>query len=128
MWDIGKLKGNDKFCDIYEGNDVILKIKENPTINIRIGESFFYEVFRKPPLHGLGWCGFTRDYHEMKGAFNSGEEGISEIVNPKEYLEDIMQYKDKDFMCEETSEVFELITDFLRYAIETKQTVIVKVE
>ncbi len=128
MWDIGKLKDNRKFCDEDGMDDIILKIKEDPTTNIYIGEIYFYDIFRKPPLHGLGWRGFTRDYHEMKGAFDSWGEGISEIVNPKEYLEDIMQYKDKDFMCEETSEVFELIADFLRYAIETKQTVIVKVE
>ena len=129
MRDIGKLKDNYKFCDEDGGDDIILKIKEDPTTIIYISESYFYEIFGDPPLHGLGWHGFTRDYQEHKGAFDYFENGnVAEMTNPMEYLEDMMQYKDKSFRYEETSEVFDLIADFLGYAIETKQTVIVKVE
>ena len=129
MQDIGRLKDNREFCDEDGGNDIILKIKEDSTTTIYISERYFYDIFRKPPLHGLGWHGFTRDYHEHKGAFNYFEnDNMAEMSNSMEYLEDMMQYKDKRFRYEETRAVFDLIADFLKYAIDTKQTVIVKVE
>ena len=106
---------------------MILSLKENPEFNIHIWEGYFSSIFDDPPLHGLGWHGFTRDYQEEKGAFDFANVQ-EEILNPMEYLEDILQYKDKNFKWKEEKESFDLIVDFLKYAIETKQMVVVKVE
>ena len=128
MQDIGKLKNNYEYYEGFEGEEeVMLLLKENPEFNIRVWEGYISDIFDDPPLHGLGWEGFTRDYQERKGAFGIASNK-SEILNLREYIEDMMQYKDKKFRFEETPEIFELIADFLEYAMGTKQTVVVKVE
>ena len=127
MQDIGKLKDNYEYYEGFEGEEeVMLSLKENLECNIHVWEGYFSDIFDDPPLHGLGWHGFTRDYQECRNAFGIASNN-AEILNLREYLEDMMQYKDKKFRFEETREVFELIADFLKYAIDTKQTVIVKV-
>ena len=55
------------------------------------------------------------------------DDSKAEIENPKEYLEDLLQYVDKKFEMEESDEVLKLIISFLQYAIETNQTVLVEV-
>ncbi len=90
--------------------------------NIRKG--YFDDVYDTPTLDGNGWKGFTRDYHQFEGVF-SEDGGITEI-DPPEYLEDLLLYKEKSFEFEETTEVFNLMVSFLEEAI--KQGVNVKTE
>ncbi len=126
--DIGKFINNDMYCEADLCDDeIVLSSKENPELNLNIWEGYFCDIFEHPPLNGLGWRGFTRDYHEFKGAFSSENDSKTEIENPREYLEDLLQYVGKKFRMEESYEVLKLIISFLQYAIETNQTVLVEV-
>ena len=128
--DIGTLKNNYKYYDnsYYPETEVILVLKESPDFNIHIANLYFSDIVDCPPLHGKGWHGFTRDYQEGKGAYATLNDNKAEISDLHEYLYDMLQYSQKQFRYEETKEVFELIADFLRYAITTGQTVIVEVD
>lgn len=128
--DIGRLKNNTKFYDCEEymyDTEIILSLKEDPNFNLHIWDGYVMDIFDAPPLHGLGWHGFTRDYQEFKGAFSDDNDNKIELTDLKEYLTDLLQYEKKQFDFEATQEVFELIADFLRYAIATGQTVVMEV-
>ena len=126
--DIGRLKNNIQYCeeDMYDA-EIILSLKENPDFNLHLWEGYFRDLFGHPPLHGKGWHGFTRDFNEFKGAYSNVNDNRIELLDLEEYLRDILQYAEKKFRFEETSEVFYLIADFLRYAIATGQTVVMEV-
>ncbi|MBQ4544521.1 MAG: hypothetical protein II996_03010 [Oscillospiraceae bacterium] len=128
--DTGRLRNNYKYYDdsYMAITEIILKLKESPDFNIHIEEDYFGDIFGHPVLDGKGWHGFTRDYCECKGAWDFTSNEPSEISDLHEYLYDMLQYSQKQFDYEETKEVFELIADFLRYAITTGQTVVVEVE
>ena len=120
--DIGNLKNNYTYYEGYEDEGkIVLCIEADQAIHI--WEGYYDDIFDTPTLDGNGWKGFTRDYHQFEGVF-SENGGIVEI-NPSEYLEDILLYKEKTFEFEETSEVFDLIVSFLEEAI--KQGVNIKV-
>lgn len=121
--DIGNLKNNYTYYEGYEDEGkIVLCIEADQAIHI--WEGYFDDIYDTPTLDGNGWKGFTRDYHQFEGVF-SEDGGITEI-DPSEYLEDLMLYKEKAFEFEETTEVFNLIVSFLEEAI--KQGVNVKTE
>ena len=121
--DIGNLKNNYTYYEGYEDEGkIVLCIEADQAIHI--WEGYFDDIYDTPTLDGNGWKGFTRDYHQFEGVF-SEDGGITEI-DPSEYLEDLMLYKEKTFEFEETTEVFTLIVSFLEEAI--KQGVKVKTE
>ncbi len=121
--DIGNLKNNYTYYDGYEDEGkIVLCIEADQAIHI--WEGYFDDIYDTPTLDGNGWKGFTRDYHQFEGVF-SEDGGITEI-DPSEYLEDLMLYKEKSFEFEETTEVFNLMVSFLEEAI--KQGVNVKTE
>ena len=121
--DIGNLKKNYTFYEGYEDEGkIVLCIEADQAIHI--WEGYFDDIYDTPTLDGNGWKGFTRDYHQFEGVF-SEDGGITEI-DPSEYLEDLMLYKEKTFEFEETTEVFNLMVSFLEEAI--KQGVNVKSE
>ena len=121
--DIGNLKNNYTYYEGYEDEGKIVLCIE-PDQAIHIWEGYFDDIYDTPTLDGNGWKGFTRDYHQFEGVF-SEDGGITEI-DPSEYLEDLMLYKEKSFEFEETTEVFNLMVSFLEEAI--KQGVNVKTE
>lgn len=129
--DIGKLKNNNKFYEpqayIYD-DEVILSLKEAPEFNLHIWDLYFDDIFNNSLFKEREKSGFTRDFQEGKGAFSDENQNYAELQNPEEYLADLLQYTEKEFEFKETNEVFQLIANFLRYAIATKQTVIVEVE
>lgn len=84
---------------------IVLFIEKEEAVHIL--EGYFDDIFDTPSLEGKGWKGFTRDYHQFEGVF-SENGGVYEI-NPTEYLDDLMLYKDKNFDFVETKEVFNLI-------------------
>ena len=121
--DIGNLKNNYTYYEGYEDEGkIVLCIEADQAIHI--WEGYFDDIYDTPTLDGNGWKGFTRDYHQLEGVF-SEDGGITEI-DPSEYLEDLMLYKEKSFEFEETTEVFNLMVSFLEEAI--KQGVNVKTE
>ena len=121
--DIGNLKNNYTYYEGYEDEGkIVLCIEADQAIHI--WEGYFDDNYDTPTLDGNGWKGFTRDYHQFEGVF-SEDGGITEI-DPSEYLEDLMLYKEKSFEFEETTEVFNLMVSFLEEAI--KQGVNVKTE
>lgn len=121
--DIGNLKNNYTYYEGYEDEGkIVLCIEADQAIHI--WEGYFDDIYDTPTLDGNGWKGFTRDYHQFEGVF-SEDGGITEI-DPSEYLEDLMLYKEKSFEFEETTEVYNLMVSFLEEAIE--QGVNVKTE
>jgi hypothetical protein len=121
--DIGNLKNNYTYYDGYEDEGkIVLCIEADQAVHI--WEGYFDDIYDTPTLDGNGWKGFTRDYHQFEGVF-SEDGGITEI-DPSEYLEDLMLYKEKTFEFEETIEVFNLIVSFLEKAV--KQGINVKAE
>lgn len=120
--DTGNLKNNYAFYEGYESEpEIILTINGASELNIHLWEGYTDDIFSNPALDGKGWKGFTRDIHQMEGAFSNGG-GLSEI-DPKEYLEDLLLYKEKTFAFEETAEVFHLIMSLLEKAIEKGTTI-----
>ena len=121
--DIGNLENNYTYYEGYEDEGkIVLCIEADQAIHI--WEGYFDDIYDTPTLDGNGWKGFTRDYHQFEGVF-SEDGGITEI-DPSEYLEDLMLYKEKSFEFEETTEVFNLMVSFLEEAI--KQGVNIKTE
>lgn len=118
--DIGTLKNNFTFYKGYEDEpEIILCIEKEEVVHI--WEGYFDDIFDTPSLGGKGWKGFTRDSHQFEGAF-SENGGVYEI-NPTEYLDDLMLYKEKAFEFDETKEVFQLISSLLQKAINEGLTV-----
>ena len=126
--DIGRLKNNMEYCeeDLYD-TEIILSLKESPEFNLHIWDAYFSDIFSPSIISGETWHGFTRDYHEIKGAYSDENDNRIELPDLEEYLQDMLQYAEKQFRFEETSEVFELIADLLRYAMATGQTVVMEV-
>ena len=127
--DIGRLKNNIKFsveevCPEFAEPNIILSLKESPEFNLRIWDGYFVKIFDDPIFTDKDWVGFTRDYHEFTGAW----EDKTEMDNIDEYIWDMLRYKDKEFGWKETPEVFNLILDFLTYAKQTGQTVIMEMD
>lgn len=121
--DIGNLKNNYTYYEGYEDEGkIVLCIEADQAIHI--WEGYFDDIYDTPTLDGNGWKGFTRDYHQFEGVFS--EDGGITKIDPSEYLEDLMLYKEKSFEFEETTEVFNLMVSFLEEAI--KQGVNVKTE
>ena len=124
--DITKLKNNWEYYDdsYYVPDEITISIKEEPEFNIHIEEGYLYDIIRgNAPMDGKGWYGFTRDYLERVG----GWEDVSEIEDIDEYLNDLMKYVQAGFSYKESPNVLNLVIDFLTYAKETGQTVIVEV-
>ena len=128
--DIGRLKNNIKFsveevCPEFAEPDIILSLKGSPEFNLRIWEGYFVAVFSNPIFTDRNWVGFTRDYQEDV----NGWEEATEMDNIDEYIWDMLRYKDieLDPIWEKTvPKVFNLILDFLTYAKQTGQIVIVE--
>ena len=128
--DTGRLRNNYKYYDdsYVAIPEIILRLKESPDFNLHLWDAYFYDIFGHPVLDGKGWYGFTRDYCERKGAWGFPSLEPVEILDLHEYLYDMLQYSQKQFEIEETKVVFELVADFLRYAITTGQTVTVETD
>lgn len=113
--DIGNPKNNCTYYEGYEGEtEIILCLEGVQTLHI--WEGYFDDIYDTPSLDGKGWKGFTRDYHQLEGIF-SDKCGWFEM-NPTEYLEDLMLYKEKTFDFDETADVFNLIASLFEKAIE----------
>ncbi|MBQ4544614.1 MAG: hypothetical protein II996_03485 [Oscillospiraceae bacterium] len=128
--DTQRLKDNHRYYEDsgFATTEIILSLKEMPEFNIHFDEKYFGDIFAFAPACGKDWVGFTRDFHEKKGAWDFLNNDRDEITHIDEYLSDLIYYSDKLTKYEETPEVFDLITDFLTYAKTIGQNVIVQVQ
>ena len=80
--DIGRLKNNKQYCAWWPERDILLWLKENPEFNLCICYDYFAEIFGKPIFNGEPWVGFTRDYQEDKGGWETASEidGICSVI------------------------------------------------
>ena len=126
MQDISRITQNYEYSDTFFDGlfEMEFWIKNEPNICLHVWEGYFIDIYDNPPLHGLGWHGFTRDYHEDKGAWAS-RIYMDEIKNVQEYLTDALQYKDKKFRFEETKGFYEVFIQFLQYAVDTSQSIMI---
>ena len=127
--DIGRLKNNREYCAWWPEPDIILSLKESPEFNLFIWDGYFVTIFSDPIFTDKDWAGFTRDYQEFTGVWAWDDK--TEIKDVDEYIWDMLRYKDKKYkpIWEKTvPEVFNLILDFLTYAKETGQTVIMEMD
>ena len=125
--DIEKLKNNEKFTAWWPEREIIISLKESPEFNLRIWNGYIVAIFNPPIFTDKDWVGFTRDYQEFTGAWDDKRE----IKDVDEYICDMLRYKYKKYkpIWEKTvPEVFNLILDFLTYAKETGQTVIMEMD
>ena len=114
--DTGKID-NETFYIGFEGEEeVMLSVIDKNMETLHIWEGYFSDIFCDPPLDGKGWHGFTRDYHQFEGAFDSNEEVI--ITDLQEYIDDLEFYKNRKFNFEETKEVYNLIYSWLQEVLK----------
>ncbi|MBD5101312.1 MAG: hypothetical protein HDT27_01185 [Subdoligranulum sp.] len=99
----------------YEGEpEIVLSMEGMDTLHI--WEGYFDDIYGAPSLDGKGWTGFTRDYQQLEGIFSNEEEMC--MIEPTEYLADLVQYRGKAFDYEDTSAVFNLMLFVFERAIE----------
>jgi len=120
----GKIKDNYKFYKGYEEEPEIRISTPDKKIEIlHIWDGFFCDIFREPPLDGLGWHGFTRDFHQFEGVFSDDE--FARITNLQEYLEDLKYYENKKFKYKQTREVYELLCSWFEDVIKKGYTEVI---
>lgn len=121
--DIGNLKNDYTYYNGYEDENEVILIIENEQA-LHIWEGYFDDILETPNLDGKGWKGFTKDYHQCEGIFSENNEICR--IEPHEYLDDLMQYKEKSFEFDETKDVLSLIILLLEKAVKEKRTVFAK--
>ncbi|MDO4483582.1 MAG: hypothetical protein Q4C54_03855 [Clostridia bacterium] len=91
--------------DYYHGcegeEEVIISLDSNPLFNIHLWIGYLDDILNNPDLSGIGWNGFTRDYHQLEGAFSTKTD-MCRVYSTQEYLEDLLQYKERNFDYPET--------------------------
>lgn len=118
--DVGRTNDNFTFYEGYEGEaEIVLSLPNHEAVHI--WEGYFDDIYNTPSFDGKGWNGFTRDYHQIEGIF--AVDGNMAEIDPKEYLEDLMQYKNKVFRYEKTAQVFDLMVAIFKKAIESGTSV-----
>ena len=125
--DIEKLKNNEKFTAWWPERDIIISLKESPEFNLHIWNGYVETIVDPPIFTDKDWVGFTRDYQEFTGAWDDK----TEIKDIDEYIWDMLRYKNKNYdpvFAKTVPEAFNLILDFLTYAKETSQTVIMEMD
>lgn len=118
--DVRRINHNFTFYQGYEGEpEIVLSLPNHEAVHI--WEGYFDDIYNTPSFDGKGWNGFTRDYQQIEGIF--AVDGNMAEIDPKEYLEDLMQYKNKVFRYEKTAQVFDLMVAILKKAIESGTSV-----
>lgn len=105
---------NYTFYEGYEEEPEIILSLEGTSFHIWDG--YFEDIYDTPPLDGNGWRGFTKDYNQMEGIFSDDDTVVE--IDPKEYLADLMLYKNKAFDFKETLRVFDLLVSLFEKAVK----------
>ena len=124
--DTGKLRNNTEFYDGFEPEtEITLICVEKPEYNLHIYEGYFSDFFGSPSLDDNEWNGFTRDYQKMERSFGDCDEYI--LIDVKEYLDDLLTYQNRDYKYIETRKCYNILCDFLKFAIDNGFHICVKV-
>lgn len=125
--DTGKIINNYTYYEGFEDEpEIVLSTEVENMPVLHIWDGYFDDIFREPKLDGKGWTGFTRDYHQLEGAFGDDNEML--ITEIDEYLNDLKTYATRCFDYDETKAVYDLLCSWLETAICNKcDKIIVKV-
>ena len=85
---------------------------------LHIWDGYLDDILREPKLDSKGWTCFTRDYHQLEGAF--GDDNEMPITEIDEYLNDLKLYANWRFDYDETKAVYDLLYSWLETAIYNK--------
>ena len=114
---------------VFEGsktqNKIILSLVEKPEFNLHIYEEYFNKIFGSPLLDSKEWNGFTLDYNKKERVFGGGNYIITDI---KEYLDDMLTYRDKDFKNEKVDESYHRLYNFLKFAMKNTYRILVHIQ
>lgn len=85
------------YYDGFEGEEEVeITLVTDQSFSIHFWVGYKDDILSNPDLQGKGWTGFTKDYHQLEGAF-SNDPTPDNYCDPQEYLLDIKQYQDVDF-------------------------------
>lgn len=113
--DIGKQNENLTFYKGYEDEPEI--ILANSITSLHIWEGYFSDIFSNASTDCTPWCGFTRDYQELQGAYAENSDKPF-LININEYLSDLYKYKGIKFEYTETESVYNTICKFLNDSLK----------
>ncbi|MCD8294258.1 MAG: hypothetical protein LUE27_03275 [Clostridia bacterium] len=114
-----------RFYRGYEGEpELILTYDNVKDMSLHIWDGYIYDILCKPDLSGNGWDGFTRDYQQGERTFDWHNDNVP-IEDLDEYIIDLKQYYDREFMFVETRKCLDLIVAFLEEAKKSHHTVYV---
>lgn len=114
---LGKRPENTVFYDGYEPEPAIILAVPDKTLPLLcIWDGYFYDIFGNPPLHGLGWTGFTRDLNQCERAFSG--ENDDDLVPIQEYYEDLLDCGKRTFRFHKTGQVYDLLCSWFRQAMK----------
>lgn len=117
--DIGKTNDNYIYYEGFEDEPEIILSAENTNMQVlHIWDGYLDDILRNPKLDGKGWSGFTRDYHQLEGAFGDNNEML--ITEIDEYLNDLKSYANRHFDYDDTKAVYDLLCSWLETAICNK--------
>ena len=117
------VKNDYKYYDGYEPEPELVITLNNEKYHIWDG--FFYQIIKEPYAFQVDWKGFTRDFHLLTGIYDIDSE--IHKIEPKEYLEDLLHYKDNNFSFPESREVFNLLVSLLTRAINENLDVFIEI-
>lgn len=117
--DTGKIIDNYTYYEGFEDEpEIIFKAEDENIQVLHIWDGYLDDMLREPNLDGKGWSGFTRDYHQLEGAFGDDNEML--ITEIDEYLQDLKLYANRHFDYDETKAVYDLLCSWLETAICNK--------
>ena len=116
------ISNNYKYYKGYEGEpEIIFRYLNNPNISIHIWEGYIDDIMRNQPGTDEDYRnGLSYDWNTMNGPY--GDENKN-IINLDNYYKDLLRFKKTKFKFEETKEVYDLIMNFLKQAVDDKQKV-----
>lgn len=104
----GKIIDNYTYYEGFEDEpEIIFKAEDENMQVLHIWDGYLDDMLREPNLDGKGWSGFTRDYHQLGGAFGDDNEML--ITEIDEYLQDLKLYANRHFDYDETKAVYDLL-------------------
>lgn len=117
--DTGKTVDNYIYYEGFEDEPEIILSTDDKNIQVlHIWDGYLSDILREPNVDGNGWTGFTRDYHQLEGAFGDEDEML--ITEIDEYLDDLKSYGNRCFDYEETKDVYDLLCSWLETVIKNK--------
>lgn len=104
------MENKTKIIDLYKGFEGELgyffaSTDKNNNIHfyIKAWQGYIYDIFNKDPhMPKKGWYGFTKLYQEVLDNFTYGLDNFYKVENKKEFLDDLLWYRDNKKLTNET--------------------------